>query len=91
MNTYLINQKINLIAKSHNIRTIEELLPTVKEPNHFYSDMPETMNPKRTIEKLQTKIEKAAFQYFFESNEEMKGAIAQKLVLAAAQLIKTIN
>lgn len=91
MNTYSINQKINEIAKVHGIRTIEEVLPTAKEPNHYYSDMPETMNTKRTIERLEADIEKAGFQYFFEADEEMKGAIAQKLVLTAAKLIKTIQ
>jgi hypothetical protein len=91
MTTYSINQKINEIAKVHGIRTIEEVLLTAKEPNHYYSDMPETMNPKRTIEILEAKIEKAGFQYLFEADEEIKGAIAQKMVFTAAQLIKTIQ
>ena len=89
MNTYKTFQKINEIANIHGIRTIEEVLPTAKEPNHYYHDG--IMNPKKTIMILEAKIEKYGFQYFFESIEGQQAVIAQKLVLTAAKLIKTIE
>ena len=91
MNTYKTFQKINEIANIHGIRTIEEVLPTAKEPNHYYHDMDRIPNPKRTISLLEAKIDKLGFKYFFDSSENQQAVIAQQLVLTAAKLIKTIE